>query len=524
MWSLRSLTLASSAAVLLSLSSTLLHAQTTPSSEEQALRQRVEDLERQLKQLEERFNQQQAKPEAPAAAQASQPVETAQPAEPSPQEQAMQKQIDELNRQVKTLEQKEPSPQAVAAKKNGLTLRPGARPGLLLTSPDSDFQLRFGALVQVDYRGYLDQPAVPPGSAVNEFLLRRVRPIFEGGYDNFGFLIVSDFGNNQDTSPKSAPTPQIFDAFIYWSAATELNVRVGKFKAPLGLELLQEDVNLGFPERAFPSDLVPNRDIGIMFSGAVLKRTVNYAVGVFDGAVDNTNVGTGDFNNGKDFNARIFAQPWRNANLKALSGLGLGIAYGRGLQSGSVGTPALPTYVTPGQQSFFTYTAGTSANGERVTWAPQLYYSVGPFGLLGEYTSTAQEFTRPTNTQNVSNNAWQIQLAWVLTGEDASYYGVIPAHPFNPSKGQWGSLELIARVSKLTVDHDAFVGSAATQLASPSTQASKATDYGIGLSWDLSREIRIMLDYDQTSFDGGAVNGGDRPDEKVFIVRFQYAI
>jgi phosphate-selective porin OprO/OprP len=523
MRSLRSSTFASSAAVILSLSPGLLHAQTTPSSEEQALRQRVEDLERQLKQLEERFNQQ-AKPEAPATGQPAQPVEAAKPAEPSPQEQAMQKQIDELGQQVKSLEQKAPSPQAVAAKKNGLTLRPGARPGLLLTSPDSDFQLRFGALVQVDYRGYLDQPAVPPGSATNEFLLRRVRPIFEGGYDNFGFLIVPDFGNNQDTSPTTAPTPQIFDAFIYWSAATEFNVRVGKFKAPLGLELLQEDVNLAFPERAFPSDLVPNRDIGIMFSGAVLKRTVNYAVGVFDGAVDNSNVGTGDFNNGKDFNARIFAQPWKNTNLKALSGLGVGIAYGRGLQSGSVGTPALPTYVTPGQQSFFTYTAGTSANGERITWAPQLYYSVGPFSLLGEYTNTAQEFTRATNTQNVSNNAWQVQLAWVLSGEDASYYGVIPTHSFNPSKGQWGSLELVARVSKLTVDHDAFVGSAATQLANPSTQANKATDYGVGLSWDLSREIRILLDYDQTSFDGGAVNGGDRPDEKVIIVRFQYAI
>lgn len=345
-----------------------------------------------------------------------------------------------------------------------------------------------------------------------------------GGYDNFGFLIVPDFGNNQDASPTSAPTTQIFDAFIYWSAATEFTVRVGKFKAPLGLELLQEDVNLSFPERAFPSDLVPNRDIGIMFSGAVLERIVSYAVGVFNGAVDNTNVGTGDFGNGKDFNARIFAQPRKNANLKAVSGLGLGIAYARGFQSGSLATPALPTYVTPGQQNFFTYTAGAFANGERVTWAPQLYYSIGSFSLLGEYTNTTQEFTRSTNTQNISNNAWQVQLAWVLTGEDASYYGVIPAHSFNPSKGQWGSLELLARVSKLTVNQNAFVGTAATQLANPNAQANKATDYGIGLSWDLSREIRIMLDYDQTSFEGGAANGGDRPDEQVIIVRFQYAI
>ena len=78
--------------------------------------------------------------------------------------------------------------------------------------------------------------------------------------------------------------------------------------------------------------------------------------------------------------------------------------------------------------------------------------------------------------------------------------------------------------SQLTVDSDAYAGTAATRLADPSTQASKATDYGIGIGWDLSREVRVMLDYDQTKFQGGAANGGNRPDEKVIITRFQYAL
>jgi len=527
MWSLRSWMLAAIAGGSLWFSSHLLYAQTTPSSEEQALRQRVEELERKLKQLEERLEQQAQPAQAvvlPAAAKPTEPAEAAKPAEPSPQEQAMQRQIDELHQQVKTLEEKEQPAQAPPAKKNGLALRPGARPGLLLTSPTSEFQLRFGALVQIDYRDYLDQPAVPPGSASNTFVARRVRPVFEGGYDDFGFLIVPDFGNATDSTPTSAPTPQIFDAFIFWSAYTEFNIRVGKFKAPLGLELLQEDVNLLFPERAFPSQLVPNRDIGLMFSGSLFDRTVNYAAGVFDGAVDNANVGTGDFNNGKDVNLRIFAQPWRNTDLKALRGLGVGIAYGRGLQSGSVATPALPTYVTPGQQNWFTYASGAFANGDRVTWAPQLYYYAGPFGLMGEYTNTAQLVTRSSNTQNVFNNAWQLSLAWVLTGEDASYYGVTPSQNINLKQHHWGAIELVARVSQLTVDSDAFVGTTTTRLAIPTVSPNKATDWGVGLSWDLSREVRIMLDYDQTSFQGGAVNGGNRPDEKVLITRFQYAI
>jgi polyhydroxyalkanoate synthesis regulator phasin len=61
---LRSLAVAAVATCSLSISSHPLYAQTTASPDEQALRQRVEDLERQLKQLEERFNQLRKEPAA----------------------------------------------------------------------------------------------------------------------------------------------------------------------------------------------------------------------------------------------------------------------------------------------------------------------------------------------------------------------------------------------------------------------------------------------------------------------------
>ena len=522
MWLLRSRMLAAVAALGLSFSSQFLYAQTTPSSEEQALRQRVEDLERQLKQLEERFNQQ-AKPAPEVAPVPAAPVEAAKPLEPSPQEQAMQKQIDDLNQQVQTLEQKEQAKPAPTVKKVAAPADPYARTGVVLTSPDSELQVRFRALLQIDYRDYFDQP---PGSAVDTWLVRRARPILEGtAYEKFDFRIMADFGNTQNNGSVTPSTPQIYDAYIDANLYKEFKVRVGKFKPPVGLERLQSPADLTFVERAFPSDLVPNRDIGLQVSGDVLSRTVNYAVGVFNGAVDNASVQTGDANNGKDLAMRIFAQPWRNTDLYGLRGLGVGLAYTHGLQSGvAVTNPQLPTYVTPGQQNFFTYSAGAFANGYRVTWAPQLYYSVGPFGILGEYTNTAQYVTRSTNTQNVSNNAWQIALSWVLTGEDATFRGVIPSRNFNLKQGAWGSLELVGRVSKLSVDSDAFIGGSTARLANPSSQAAKATDYGIGLGWDLNRQFRIMLDYDQTTFQGGAPNGADRPDEKVLITRFQYSL
>ena len=53
--------------------------------------------------------------------------------------------------------------------------------------------------------------------------------------------------------------------------------------------------------------------------------------------------------------------------------------------------------------------------------------------------------------------------------------------------------------------------------------ARPALDIGVGLNWYLNRNLKIVLGYDQTKFDGGAPNGGDREDEKVLFTRFQVA-
>ena len=78
-----------------------------------------------------------------------------------------------------------------------------------------------------------------------------------------------------------------------------------------------------------------------------------------------------------------------------------------------------------------------------------------------------------------------------------------------------------ARVSELTVDDEAFVGSAATQLANPNASARKATDYGVSLNWYLNRNIKVQFTYDQTTFEGGAAGGLDQNDEKIFFTRLQ---
>ena len=56
--------------------------------------------------------------------------------------------------------------------------------------------------------------------------------------------------------------------------------------------------------------------------------------------------------------------------------------------------------------------------------------------------------------------------------------------------------------------------------ANPDSSASKASAWGVGINWYLSQNYKWSLNYDVTSFEGGAAAGGDRPDEKAVFTRF----
>jgi len=42
---------------------------------------------------------------------------------------------------------------------------------------------------------------------------------------------------------------------------------------------------------------------------------------------------------------------------------------------------------------------------------------------------------------------------------------------------------------------------------------------GVGLNWYLNQNVKWSLNYEVTSFDGGAADGGDREDEEVILTR-----
>lgn len=472
---------------------------------EEALRQRVEELESKLKRLEERLEQQVAQPAPPA------PAAVAQPEQPSPREAVLQQRVEQLDQEVKVLGRKqELDREAAEARAKETPVITAGADGFRISSADKAFQLRLGGQLHADSRWFFGEQAATDGR--DQFLLRRVRPILEGTlFEKYGFRFMPDFANS---------SLQILDAYVDANLHPAFKIRAGKFKGPVSWERLQSPSAIFMMERTFPSQMAPNRDLGVQLSGDLLNGTLSYQAGVFDGTVDGAST-DGDTNNAKDFEGRLIAWPFKNTDIDAVRGLRFGVAYTTGSQDGSSTSSQLPRFLTPGQNPFFAYSSGAFANGHRTRIMPQFFYGYGPFGLFGEYIVSEQTVQRSTNRRELSNSAWQLTGSYVLTGEDATLDGVRPRKVFDPKAGTWGALELVGRVANLHVDNDVFVGSSALRLADPNTQASKAREYGLGLNWYLNRQYRVMVNYEYTTFDGGRRNGGDRDDEHVLMTRFQ---
>ena len=410
-------------------------------------------------------------------------------------------------------------------------VRASPQQGFRIQSADAANVLRVRGVLHFDGRYFPDD--VTPETA-DTWIFRRVRPTLEGTLNGiYDFRFTPDFAGGRTF---------ILDAFVAARLKPWAVVTAGKFKVPVGLERLVSATDLRFIERAFPTSLVPNRDLGLQLGGDIAGGLVNYSVGYFngvsDGASSDTNTPTPDAENDSkgDWAARVFFQPFVNSENFALRNLGFGIAGTFVDSTGSIATTLLPSYRTPGQQTFFSYRAttaasgttpavnGTFADGERLRWTPQAYYSVGSFGVLGEYVTVSQDVTRATPTAGLQSatldhTAWHVQLAWFATGEDEQFRGFTPGSVFSLDNHTWGAWELVARYHELDIDDDTFTGGA-NSFANPDSAASKASAWGVGVNWYLNQNYKWSVNYDVTSFDGGAPGGADRPDEKAVFTRF----
>jgi phosphate-selective porin OprO and OprP len=433
----------------------------------------------------------------------------------------LQARIEELERQLQALKQQLQTDKAAAAEtaKAAPVVTLGAD-GFYARSANTNFIFRFRATVQGDARFY------PGGTANDTFLIRRLRPIFEGTvFERFDYRLMLDFGSGLTSTPGNIDFVQ--EGFINARLWPEFQIQAGKMKAPVGLERLVADTDLVFMERQYPTQLVPNRDVGIQLQGEIGGGVLAYQAGVFNGVADG---GSGDFetdDGDKDFAGRLFARPFATSDVEALRGFGLGVAGTVGRQKGT-----LRSFVTPGQQRFFAYrvgagtnaaTANVTAEGEHWRLVPQAYYYWGRFGLLGEYALSDQRVGRAAGGAgtfaNIDNRAWQVTASCFLTPDRNRFADISPTQPVSfTGAGGWGAWELVAQVGQLELDPSLF-----PLYANPATSARRATSWGVGLNWYPNRNLKLMLNYERTDFRGGQSSSLTAKGEDAILTRIQLA-
>ena len=379
--------------------------------------------------------------------------------------------------------------------------------GFALESGNGNYRLQIGLLFHADGRFAL---ADDGDQYIDSFVVRRLRPYLRGRLArHFEFFVNPDFAGG---------TLTVQDAYVDTIFAPAFRIRAGKGKTPFGFERLQSAANMLFMERAFPTALAPNRDIGVQVLGDLSGGVVSYLAGVMNGVADGASADV-ETNDGKDLSGRLVLRPFNRAKSGAAArGLGFGLAASRGDARGILALPVLRTQTL--QQTYFSYAiAGTPssvADGVRIRYSPSIWYFHKAFGGWAEYVHTRTPVRRGDTRAEIDHDAWQVTGSWVLTGEHAtdSSGGVRPRRNFDFGAGGWGAFQVALRYHQLEVDDLAFRLDLAAQGASGKAQAVTA-----GLRWYLTGNLWYTLNFERTVFDDSA--SGPRRAENGLAFRTQ---
>ena len=372
--------------------------------------------------------------------------------------------------------------------------------GIVLQSPEGDYRLQIGLLAQIDGQFDLSDSS---RQVVDTFSFGRLRPYLRGRFSKrFEFYFNPDFAGGNLV---------VQDAYVDMIFAPAFRLRAGKGKTPFGLERLHSASNLLFFNRALPTALVPNRDVGIQALGDIAGGVVSYMAAIMNGVADGARADL-DTNDGKDVSVRVIVRPFQKTRTP-LRGFGVAMAGSRGRQSGAA---ALPSFKTQSLQlPYFSY-SGATAEGLRTRYSPQFFYYYKAFGAFGEYVRTETPIRKGAVTTDVAHEAWQAAASYVLTGESATDApaGVRPRANFDFGHGHLGAFQVAARYHTLKVNNREFEFNLATPGSSRKVEA-----WTIGLNWILTGNLKYTFNYERTIFDGNAK--GARQAENAIVFRTQ---
>lgn len=363
-------------------------------------------------------------------------------------------------------------------------------------------ELKPGGYVQADQRSFATD------TGTHELTLRRIRFKLDAkAFRYFKAYTLIDFAGSKVV---------VDDAYLEFAPRPELALRFGKNKSQFGIERLQSAAELTFIERSYPTQLSPNRDIGLAVRGDI--GPVHYSLAAVDGVANNA-VLEGETDDSLEYNAHVLVRP--------LPDFAIGGAATFGRTHGTIANPGITPIKSAGQATIYKYATGTSladtavADGFRHRLAAHAYYYAGPVGALAEYVADYEPVAYRTSHTLLFQQAWQLASSIALTpGDKPSYKGIVPKHAFDLEAGTWGAVEAAVRYGEIQLDTGSFMAG----ISDPAASVRRARAGTVGVNWYFNKLFKLQLNYEGTIYTGGAPDGGNRPTEHLIATRFQAAI
>jgi phosphate-selective porin OprO/OprP len=378
-----------------------------------------------------------------------------------------------------------------------------AKPAQLLVKP--------GGYLQTDARLFSDD------SGTHDITIRRLRFKLDGtAYKYVNFRTLIDFAGSKLV---------VDDAWAELAVHPELVIRFGKDKAQFGLERLQSAANLMFIERSYPTQLSPNRDIGVAARGDILKGLIHYSAALVDGVADNAVI-EGETDGNFESDVHVLVSPFKGTRYGDLA-IGGAATFGR--TEGTLSNTGLTAIKSDGQATIVKFAGGGASDdlaqtahtdGFRKRFTAHGYYDGGPVGVLAEYVRDDEPVVLLGTHTVMTNQAWQLEASLAVTpGDKASYRGLKPRRVFDPFNGALGAFEVAARYGEIRIDPKAFDSG----IVNAATSVRRARTYTLGGNWYVSEYVKLQINYSLTQYAGGAKTG-NRETENLIAIRFQVSI
>jgi phosphate-selective porin OprO/OprP len=389
-------------------------------------------------------------------------------------------------------------------------------PGFQLQTRDSEFQLQFHDLTQVDGRFYTQGGQVPVSTTM---VIPRQWFIFSGRLTKPFEYYVS--------IAEGIDALNILDVFLNINFDQRLQFKIGRYKTPFTYEFYNLPIN-GFvtPERSlFFNNFGLNRDIGLMAWGKMLDNRFDYALGIFNG----TRNGFVDANDFKDFAGLLNFRPFATWTDHPLENLSIGGSLDAGLENNPPVPQVFRTNVaTTGNLAigpeFLALNKNVTEQGLRTFWSLYMAYYYRQLSLIGEWESgfDSYGFVNSNSHTRVPVQSFYVMGGYFLTGETVSSRGIVkPLRDFDVRPGRVGpgAVELIARYNYLNIGRDIFTSG----LADPTLWTNQLYTVDAGANWYWTQYIKVYLGWQHAGFGNQVLFAPERfhRSSDQFWLRFQ---